>query len=189
MKITRFKPFWSVEKEQNWINQMSANGYALTDYFWIRYVFEKTEPGEYAYQIDLLEKNINTPETDAYIKFLEESDIEVVSTYMRWIYLRKKTSNGPFQLYTDNESRLKYLHRRRNFWLGLIVLEFWAAFVNAVPAISSMLEDDFFPDYFYRINVFFAVLCFCIGICMFIGCLYPIRTQIKKIRKEQNLFE
>ncbi len=35
--------FFDVEKEENWLNSMSAMGLALIDYSWCRYVFEQAQ--------------------------------------------------------------------------------------------------------------------------------------------------
>ena len=137
-----FKPFWNVEKEQKWLNHMASNGYALIDYFWIRYVFEETPPGEYSYQIDLLEHSKRSPETELFFSFLQESGIEVVATYMRWAYLRKRSADGAFQLYSDKESRLAYLMRIRNFWIVLEILEIFAALTNVWPSVAFLFQID-----------------------------------------------
>ena len=46
---------WEFEKEEKWLNEMSAKGLALVDYSWCRYSFEENEPGEYTNKIQLLE--------------------------------------------------------------------------------------------------------------------------------------
>ncbi len=33
------KLFWDFEKEEQWLNEMSAKGMALTHYSWCKYVF------------------------------------------------------------------------------------------------------------------------------------------------------
>ncbi|MCT4785907.1 DUF2812 domain-containing protein, partial [Exiguobacterium aestuarii] len=39
--------------------------------------------------------------------FMTEVGIEVVDTSYRWVFLRKRTSDGPFQLYSDFDSMIQ----------------------------------------------------------------------------------
>ena len=72
MKHTTFKFFYNYEKEERWLNSMSAKGMALVDYYWARYVFEEDEPGKYIYKIEFLDKmGSNNLENIAYVNFLE----------------------------------------------------------------------------------------------------------------------
>ncbi len=187
MRKVVIRPFWNVEKEQKWINRMAQNGYALIDYCWIRYVFEPTDPGEYTYQIDLLENKRRSPETEQYLEFLQESDIEVVATYMSWVYLCKKSSAGPFYLYSDKESKLRYLRRLRNFWFAMVFMEIWVAMINMIPVGIDVIREG--SPSSATINLGGAILCFLIGVTMLVTCLYPVLTQIKKIKNEMQLFE
>ena len=102
---------WEYEKEEKWLNEMAAKGLALVDYTFCRYSFEPCEPGEYSFKIQLLEHNPNHPESEQYIRFMEETGAEQVASYLNWVYFRKKTADGPFDLYSDNDSRIKHLKR------------------------------------------------------------------------------
>lgn len=106
MKHVIRKPYWSFENEEKWLNDMAAQGLALTSYSWCRYEFEDSDKETYTYHIELLDHSAKHPISKKYIAFLEETSIEHVSTYMRWVYLRKKTSDGPFNLYSDIDSKI-----------------------------------------------------------------------------------
>lgn len=80
---------------------MSANGMTLIKYTWCRYVFIETPKSEYTYRLELLERMPSHPKSIAYIEFLKEAGIEYITSYMRWIYLRKKSSEGAFDIYSD----------------------------------------------------------------------------------------
>ena len=134
MKQVIRKAYWNFEKEERWLNRLAAQGLALTDYSWCRYVFEETQPGEYIYRIELLDHHATHPESKRYIEFVESTGAECVTTYMRWVYFRKKAADGPFDLYSDNASRIAHYRRVRAFWLGLMVLEF-AGFVTNLPVL------------------------------------------------------
>ena len=99
---------WEYEKEEKWLNEMAAKGLALVDYSIFRYSFEPCEPGEYTFKIQLLEHNPNHPESEQYIRFMEETGAEQVASYLNWVYFRKKTAEGPFEIFSDIESKLKH---------------------------------------------------------------------------------
>ncbi len=190
MKKIIHKAYWNPDKEQKWINSLAAKGLALTDYSWMRYVFEETTPGEYIYEIELLEKKTSNPESEVYLRFLEDTGVEVVARYYKWVFLRKKASDGPFAVYTDCESRIRYLKRIRNLWIGLITLEFFAGFLNLgicmfylfVGKLGAIRE---FP----WINFAGGILCTGIGIVFFFALFLPVYLQIRKLKKEQTLHD
>ena len=108
MRHSIMKLFMDYEKEEKWLNDMSAKGLQLVHYSFPRYTFEEGEPGEYNYRIQLLENIPSHLESQAYIRFLEEVGVEMVGSYIRWVYFRTKTADGPFELYSDRESRIRH---------------------------------------------------------------------------------
>jgi len=137
MKHIIHKAYWNYEKEEKWLNEMSAKGLALTDYCWIRYVFEETDSAEYVYRIQLMEHWATHPESQKYIDFIESTGAECVATYMRWIYFRKKATDGPFELYSDISSKIRHYRMVRAFWTGLTVLEYAAGISNIFIGIMA----------------------------------------------------
>ena len=51
------------------------------------------------------------PYDDQYVKFMEETGAEYVGRMMMWIYFRKKTEDGVFDLYSDIDSKISHLDR------------------------------------------------------------------------------
>jgi len=104
MKKTMHKMFfiWEYEKEEKWLNKMSSNGWQLIKATLFKYVFEKGEPNEYVYRLELLDKNPSSSESKAYVNFLDEVNIESVGECRNWIYLRSKSSLCNF----SNENKL-----------------------------------------------------------------------------------
>ncbi len=49
------KLFFDFEKEELFLNKMSANGLALSKYTWGKYVFYEAPKGEYIYRLELLD--------------------------------------------------------------------------------------------------------------------------------------
>lgn len=111
MKHKVFKMFVDFEKEEQWLNEMSAKGLQLSSYYFGQYVFEDGKPGEYTYRLELMESHPLKAEGQVYIRFMEEAGVECVDTFWRWAYFRKKTADGPFDLYTDSGSKIKHYQR------------------------------------------------------------------------------
>lgn len=135
MKHIVWKAYWDFEKEEKWINEMSAKGMALTDYSWCRYVFTEAPKNEYIYRIELLKYLPSHAESIAYIRFLEESGVECVATYWRWIFLRKKSSEGPFDIYSDIESKIKHYRRVSALFWTIGALNLFACLFNIIDGI------------------------------------------------------
>lgn len=145
------RAFWNYEKEEKWLNEMSAKGFALVDYTWCRYVFEDCQPGEYIHRIELLESQSNQPEGVRYIQFMEESGAEQIATYMQWAYFRKKSAAGAFDIYSDLGSRISHYRRVMRLWLLLSILELVVGIFNVLLGAlnyfwgyySSLLNPNF----------------------------------------------
>lgn len=190
MKKIIHMAYWNPDKEQQWLNELAAKGLSLTDYSWCRYVFEETEPGKYIYQIELLENKPGKPESDLYLRFLEDAGVEVAATYMRWAYLRKKASDGPFSVYSDCESKIRYLNRVKNFWIFLINFELLIGLFNIGIGLFNLYNfrlEEFHS--FSWMNLIGGAFCLGIGIVFFFTLLRPVYLQIRKVRKENALYD
>ncbi len=116
MILKKVRLFIDYEKEEKWLNDMAEKGWQLKRYGLIgRYYFEKEEE-KYIYRIEFLDKLSSHPESIEYIRFLEESGIEYIhSAHGYWIYLRKKATDGSFDLYTDLDSKIKHYQKINRF--------------------------------------------------------------------------
>ena len=123
MKKVIWKAYMDYEKEEEWLNKMSAMGLAMTGYTWCRYVFEDCEPGEYIYRLELLDNMPSHPKGQQYIRFMVDNGVEHVASYIRWVYFRKKAADGAFDIYSDIESRSRHYKRVLALWIPLCVLE------------------------------------------------------------------
>lgn len=72
MRFTKYKVLfaWDFEKEEKWLNEMSAKGMQLVGVGIFKYIFEEGNPGEYFYRIELLEELPTHPESISYIRFM-----------------------------------------------------------------------------------------------------------------------
>lgn len=187
MKHIVRKAYWDFEKEEQWLNEMSARGMAMTDYSWCRYAFAEAPKGQYIYRIELLENLPTHPESVAYLRFLEENGVEVVATYMRWVYLRKPAAEGAFDLYTDIDSKIKHYQRINYFWTVFMFVEFAAAFANLSVGISSLFLQERLGNFSWG-NLMIGCVTLALGI-LFLALDIPLRRKIKKLRQEKAIHE
>ncbi|MDP3447390.1 MAG: DUF2812 domain-containing protein, partial [Eubacteriales bacterium] len=158
-----------------------------TDYSWCRYVFTDTPDNQYIYRIELLENLPTHAESIAYLRFLEENGVECVATYMRGVYLRKPASEGPFDIYTDIDSKIKHYQRINYLWTVLMFAEFAAAFANITIGIVNLNIGETLGNFSYgNLAIGGALLLF--GL-MFLALGIPIRKKIKKLRQEKAIHE
>ena len=121
---------WDFDKEEKWLNEMAAKGLCLVSTGFCKYEFEDCIPGEYRICMQLLEKSPRNPEMQKYIEFLEDTGAEHVGSFTRWVYFRKKASEGDFTLFSDNASRVKYLSSILSFIALIVGLNLYIGLYN-----------------------------------------------------------
>ncbi|KPU43584.1 hypothetical protein OXPF_30250 [Oxobacter pfennigii] len=182
MKTVIWKVFFNFEKEEKWLNDMAAKGLSFIDYTFGRYLFEEGTPGEYIYRLELLNEMPSHAESKAYIKFMEESGIECVSTYLRWAFFRKKAADGPFDLYSDYDSRIKH-YKRVIAWTAVgLALNLFAALLNVFIGLrlGSSGRSSF--------NLYFSTISWAVTIIL-IPMLISYIRKIFIMKKEKNIYE
>lgn len=168
---------WNFEKEEQWLNEMSAKGLALVDYTFCRYTFEECGPGEYVYKIQLLENLPSHPEGEQYIRFMEDAGIEEVASYMRWVYFRKKNDGRPFELFSDIGSRIKHLKTVNALLLPLCIVNLGVGFSNTVNLMYNA------PGF-----VWLPLLNFAVAALLGVG-VYKLQKKINVLKREQVIRE
>lgn len=142
MLIKKTRLFINYLKEERWINEMALQGLYLVNYKFGRYTFEKGKPGEYEYRMELLEDN--GEEAEEYLNFMKESGIEPIVISFNWVYFRKKTTDEPFVIYTDYDSRKKHLQRVISMLLLIMLANLVVAILNTsfitTPSLSSYVS-------------------------------------------------
>lgn len=150
MQKTIYKVFWAwnYEKEEKWLNEMSAKGFQLVRVGICKYVFEEAARGEYVYKLELLENMPSHIESVKYIQFLEETGVEYMGSLNRWVYFRKKKSEGAFELYSDIGSRQKHNQRIiallgvilpiALFWFGVTFSQYLSKGVTVQLVLASL---------------------------------------------------
>lgn len=94
---------WDFDKEEEWLNSMAQEGWALKKVGFCKYVFERTEPGEYIIRLAMHDAD------EEYMELMRESGAEYVGRVLQWLYFRKKAELGEFELFSDIDSRINHL--------------------------------------------------------------------------------
>lgn len=102
-KVTKWYWVWDYEKEELWLNAMAQEGWALQRVGFATYWFERTEPGEYIVRLECRKKD------EGYVSFVTDMGAEYVGRIAMWVYFRRKTELGEFELNGDLDSRIEQL--------------------------------------------------------------------------------
>ena len=183
MRHTVYKLMWSWEydKEEKWLNEMAAKGLALISVGLCKYIFEDSEPGEYTYKIELLDHMTSSAESKSYLRFLEDTGSEHVGSIFRWIYIRKKTAEGPLDLYSDIRSKMKYLKRLQIFFISLTIFEFFIGIMNiGIAAFSRNMMNT--------TNLFMGILLLFIALMCGIAA-FRHTQKLRTLRRESLIRE
>ena len=171
---------WTIDnfdEEERWLNEMSAKGKILVRPGFCNYTFEDGQPNKYQYKLLFLPECINSKKSQDYLDFLKETGIEYMGRCFRWVYLRKETSSGDFEIFSDIQSELSHFKRIQSFMLAILILEIIALAIGFVSFIGS----NFINLMPFLLNV---------GATAFIACLYKwFKAKIAKLEAQQGLYE
>ncbi|MCR5793801.1 MAG: DUF2812 domain-containing protein [Solobacterium sp.] len=115
---------WDFDKEEQWLNEMAMNGWALCSVGFCTYTFERCEPGQYMIRLEM-----HGPDED-YIRFMEETGCEYVGRVFQWIYFRRSAEYGEFDIFSDIDSRIAHLNRIATAILLIAVANLLIGFMN-----------------------------------------------------------
>jgi Protein of unknown function (DUF2812). len=181
MKHKVWKLYIDYAKEEKWLNEMAQKGMHMVDYTIGCYLFEEGKPGEYIYRLELLKELPGHPESAAYLKFMEDNGVEVVATYIRWVYFRKKASEGSFEIYTDRTGKIKHAKRIISLVATLFALNLAVACYNLGLGISFGWDR---PPY----NAFVSLLGFAVAAVLLTIIISQCRI-IRKVKKDAEILE
>lgn len=173
------KLFINYEKEEKWLNEMAAKGYNFINYTIGTYTFEGGTPGEYIYRIELLKEMPSNPESEAYIKFMEESGIKCIDTSWRWVFFQKKASDGEFNLFSDYDSKINH-YKRILTVVGIGSLANLLIGVNNVY-LAIFINDTTSINLIGLINIGIFIL--------FTPFLISLIRKINRYKKEKQIYE
>lgn len=127
----RFRWNCDKDKEEEYLNEMSAKGYAMKHYFLGLYDFEECNPNEYTYRIDII-NDMTLKERKELYDLVRDSGGEHIQSWGFWAFFRKR---GKFELYSDRESQIHQYERIRIVFLAL-------AFLETISAIQQWKRLD-----------------------------------------------
>ena len=169
---------WEFDKEEQWLNDMAAQGKALVSARYATYEFEDSQPGEYAIRLEMLESIPGSQESRQYISFVEETGAEYVGKMVKWVYFRKRKELGDFELHGDNATRIKHLKGIMALLLPLGVTNVCTGLYNLCIGIG--------------LNSLANVLCSLLGfaVAVLLGKGWTLLNEKKKkLEKDAQLFE
>lgn len=176
--VKKFWKAWDFGKEEQWLNEMAAKGFALAGVSFCRYEFEECNPGAYSYRLELLENNIRHPESQQYIRFVESMGAKHVGTFSNWVYFAMPAENGPFELHSDNESKIKHLNRL----LALLVpITIFCAAVGIQNILLLLTGAGLWGNAIGIIDLAIALWAW--------SGIRKVRKEKKLLQKEQQIFE
>ena len=120
---------WEFEEEELWLNQMAAAGWVLDKVGFCQYEFIRCEPDEYTVRLEMRDKD------DAYIAFMEETGAEYVGKVMKWVFFRKKTADGAFDIFSDIDSRIGHLDRIGKLLSGVGIANLVIGIANSLNPV------------------------------------------------------
>ncbi len=126
-KKTVYKWFfvWDFDKEERWLNEMALAGWVLDRVGWCRYDFIACEPGEYTIRLEM------RPYDAQYVEFMEQSGAEYIGHVLQWRFFRKKAVDGPFDIFSDIDSRVEHMNRVGTLVTALCVMNLIIGAMNA----------------------------------------------------------
>ncbi|MCL2137225.1 MAG: DUF2812 domain-containing protein [Coriobacteriia bacterium] len=188
MQVKQWKLFLDFEKEEDWLNNQAARGLAMKHYTFRRYTFEECEPGEYIYRIELLKDSVTSSDNAKYLQFVEESGVEHVDSYLNWAYFRKAAAEGPFDLYTDLESRIAHYQRIIRLFLLMVPLML-VGFFSQLILIIDFVESGF-QEITARMFVFSPLIPLVVVAVLLYGRVLPrLLKKVKLMKREQDIRE
>lgn len=169
---------WQHEKEEQWLNQMSAEGWQLVKASPFRYEFTKGEKNFYQYRLEMLPNSPKNPESQRYIEFMEETGAEYLDSMLRWVYFRRRTADGPFEIFSDTDSKISHFNRINTLLILILICELLIGGANLLFGITAHS----------LLNSVCGILCLVLAV--FIICGYLInRKKIKKLLLERIIHE
>jgi hypothetical protein len=141
MRHTVYKLLWGWEydKEEKWLNEMAAQGKALVSVGFCN-TFLRIRSRE---SIRLKLNSLTTwpPPLEAILyPFSGGNWGGTYRVHFRWIYVRKKASNGALDLYSDIGSKIRYMKRLQTFFISLTIFELFIGIMTSPSAFCPTIR-------------------------------------------------
>lgn len=145
MTIKKFKLFLAsdVQKEEQWLTEMSRKGLHFTKYRMGMYYFDEDPNHSYVYQIDFREAD------DDYFQLYGDAGWHHVESILnKFHYFRiEAEKEGKKKIYSDKESVKETFQRMMSFYLvlffgmiasGLAIILTWKGYISQIIVISFL---------------------------------------------------
>lgn len=175
MKKKKFRFFIDHENEEKWINDMAEQGWHLKKFWPFVFVFEKGDPGAYIYRNEMV-----LARKKDYFEFLETMDVERVHQFGVWSYFRKKTTDGPFDIYSDSTDKMRYLTKINRLFIFVCILNMLIFLLN----MSNLLQNSELP----KSIMFVIAFNFLVAVMLYIAIRKNSKRK-KTLKKTMLLFE
>lgn len=162
---------------EEWINDMAAHGWHLKKFSWVRFTFERGEPSSYIYRHDEVEWG--TPHENDYLEFLQSSGIEFVDRSGNLVFFRKHVNKGPFELYTDKKSKIKYVSKKIRLLATMLLLNLFVGLTGIMRGFS-MLATEITAYTMSILNLLFVLL-------FIVPCIRLVKLR-QKLQKEFDVY-
>ena len=174
--MIKFRFYFDKDEETAWLNQMSADGWAMTGFFAGFFNFEKCDKGKWSYQVDFGDRAFAV--SDEYRELMEDTGAEIVQTWGYWIILRRLASLGKFECIEHYKKILKMFKAVTIFEL---VLFFYLIFATIYGNLNGLCVVLFFP-------IIVALSCACLKTKNVINDLYEKKGVNVSRRKNISVF-
>jgi len=146
---------WQDDKEEAWLGEMSRQGLHLRQpAAFGQYIFEQSEPREYAYRLDFVTNAKKSPD---YYQLFRDAGWEHVGEMGGWQYWRKEIVDGKVpEIFTDNASKVQKYQRLLAFLV--VFYPIFVIFLSNYNRWSAMHGRGFFSTLYEIIFFLFFVI-------------------------------
>ena len=95
---------------------------------------------------------------ESYVSFLEETGAEYIGRCLQWVFFRKKSALGPFDLFSDMDSRIAHLKRIETLLRTLGVLLLASGLMNMFIVGTNNSSYDIFNAFVSASNLLVCAL-------------------------------
>lgn len=174
--MIRLKFTFDKDLEQEWLNGWCRRGWAFRSFFAGVYTFVPCRPGEFIYQIDLMPgTGLRASDPEGYREFMEDTGVEVIQRWARWVYLRRRAEDGPFEVYTDPQSKMELYRRIRRMFLWFLAVELLCSASIWGPVLTGTAE------LFYRVAAGIYALIFMCALRIIWRCTQKLQTLERQL--------
>ncbi len=171
--MIKFMMTFDKDKEAKWLTEMANEGWAMKSFFAGFYTFEKCEKGEYQYQVDFCDKVLAVSKD--YREFMADNDVEIVQQWGFWVILRKLSSKGEFELYTDVDSQIEHYKKILTMFRAVTLIEF-----------LLLLYETYAATVLHDIGVW-AIVFLCMAVVVvLINAIYNTQNVIKGLNERKT---